>query len=315
MPTKTLACAGCSSKPCGRAASGPPTLRRHRPGPNSLGAAAGYGDRGGCHSQSMRPNLGRAVSWLMGPWWRKSSGSRRGRRGWRPFRPPLRTSFALGKLGRIWPSEGMYRFAPGLIRLPDITFVSPEKYRQWRKSKPTIADFGPDLAVEVLSKSNRRGELERRRKSICRRSHVGVGGKPAPSIRHYLHESHDSTKARCQRHPHRRTGFARLFPPSRRIVRRPAWRLTILRRPEIDSGLSWEQNCHPSVPRPRSRRCPSWCISLRPMPLPSRLPAKGESTPIRCRWRLRRCRVTNYWANLVAAAWASSPAPKCASPA
>lgn len=67
------------------------------------------------------------------------------------------------RLGVALPADGMMRLAPGLIRLPDVTYNSAAKFRAWRTSKPTVADFGPDLAVEVLSKSNRRGEIERKR--------------------------------------------------------------------------------------------------------------------------------------------------------
>jgi Uma2 family endonuclease len=53
---------------------------------------------------------------------------------------------------------------PGLVRIPDISFVS------WNRlpgrvlpSKP-IPDLVPDLAVEVLSKGNTKGEMRRKLK-------------------------------------------------------------------------------------------------------------------------------------------------------
>ena len=49
-------------------------------------------------------------------------------------------------------------------RLPDVTFVSAAKWRAWRRQRPAVADFGPDLAVEVLSRTNTRAEMARKRR-------------------------------------------------------------------------------------------------------------------------------------------------------
>jgi Uma2 family endonuclease len=68
------------------------------------------------------------------------------------------------RLGAVLGADAMQRVAPGLIRLPDVSFISPAKWRAWRRHRPAIGDFGPDLAVEVLSRSNTRAEMARKRR-------------------------------------------------------------------------------------------------------------------------------------------------------
>lgn len=68
------------------------------------------------------------------------------------------------KWGVVGGSQSMQRLAPGVVRLPDVSFINPEKWRAWREHRPAIADFGPDIAVEVLSKGNTRAEMARKRR-------------------------------------------------------------------------------------------------------------------------------------------------------
>lgn len=65
-------------------------------------------------------------------------------------------------LGNLASASSTMRLMPGLVRLPDISFVRWEKLpgRAW-PTKP-IPDLVPDLAVEVLSKSNTRKEMKRK---------------------------------------------------------------------------------------------------------------------------------------------------------
>jgi Uma2 family endonuclease len=67
-------------------------------------------------------------------------------------------------LGILAGPDGTLRLMPGLVRIPDISFVS------WKRlpgrvlpSKP-IPDLVPDLAVEVLSEGNTKGEMQRKLK-------------------------------------------------------------------------------------------------------------------------------------------------------
>lgn len=66
------------------------------------------------------------------------------------------------KLGIVAGSDGLMRLFPGLIRIPDISFVSWARLAGGRLPRDPIAAFAPDLAVEVLSPSNTRQEMERK---------------------------------------------------------------------------------------------------------------------------------------------------------
>lgn len=64
--------------------------------------------------------------------------------------------------GILSGADGPLRLAKGLVRLPDVCFVSWKKIpdrRNWMKS---ISDLIPELAIEVLSPGNTRKEMERK---------------------------------------------------------------------------------------------------------------------------------------------------------
>jgi Uma2 family endonuclease len=65
-------------------------------------------------------------------------------------------------LGVVLPPDGMMRLAPGLIRIPDVSFISWSRLPG--KTLPTeeIWNLAPDLAIEVISKSNTRQEMARK---------------------------------------------------------------------------------------------------------------------------------------------------------
>jgi Uma2 family endonuclease len=65
-------------------------------------------------------------------------------------------------LGIIAGEAGMLRLAPGLVRIPDVSFVSWERLPQRRVPRQPIPDLVPDLAVEVLSDSNTPREMEQK---------------------------------------------------------------------------------------------------------------------------------------------------------
>jgi Uma2 family endonuclease len=66
--------------------------------------------------------------------------------------------------GCLFGSDGPFRLWPGLVRLPDLTFVSWEKLPGRVYPNTPIAGVVPDLAIEVLSPSNTRSEMERKRR-------------------------------------------------------------------------------------------------------------------------------------------------------
>ena len=66
------------------------------------------------------------------------------------------------RLGIVVGSDGMMRLAPGLVRIPDVSFVSWNQLPGRRVPRVPIADLAPDLAVEVISPSNTAREMERK---------------------------------------------------------------------------------------------------------------------------------------------------------
>jgi len=67
-------------------------------------------------------------------------------------------------LGALAGADGTLRLIPGLVRIPDVSFVV------WGRMPPAdapakpIPDLSPDLAVEVLSESNTPREMDRKLK-------------------------------------------------------------------------------------------------------------------------------------------------------
>jgi Uma2 family endonuclease len=64
------------------------------------------------------------------------------------------------KLGAVLGADGLLRLAPGLVRIPDVAFLSMAKFPQGRFPQGAIAPLAPDLAVEVLSTSNTKQEMD-----------------------------------------------------------------------------------------------------------------------------------------------------------
>jgi hypothetical protein len=65
-------------------------------------------------------------------------------------------------LGVTAGAGGMMRLALGLVRIPDVSFVSWEQLPGRDLPAEPIPDLFPDLAVEVLSESNTAGEMKRK---------------------------------------------------------------------------------------------------------------------------------------------------------
>jgi Uma2 family endonuclease len=67
-------------------------------------------------------------------------------------------------LGMFLGADGTLRLLPGLVRVPDISFVSWKQLPSREYPSEPIPDLFPDLAVEVLSRGNTRGEMRRKLK-------------------------------------------------------------------------------------------------------------------------------------------------------
>ena len=65
-------------------------------------------------------------------------------------------------LGNLSGSDGTIRLMPGLVRVPDVSFTRWNKFPEGRRSAGKITNFGPDLAIEILSESNTKNEMRRK---------------------------------------------------------------------------------------------------------------------------------------------------------
>lgn len=65
-------------------------------------------------------------------------------------------------LGIVAGAAGMLRLAPGLVRIPDVSFISWGRLPGRSVPRMPIPPLAPDLAVEVLSESNTAAEMTRK---------------------------------------------------------------------------------------------------------------------------------------------------------
>ena len=66
------------------------------------------------------------------------------------------------KLGIVCGITGPLRILPGQVRVPDACFVAWERFPDHRLPEVPIPSVAPDLAVEVLSEQNSKGEMRRK---------------------------------------------------------------------------------------------------------------------------------------------------------
>lgn len=69
-----------------------------------------------------------------------------------------------GDLGMVAAADGTMRFLKGLVRIPDLSFTRWDRLPGGMIPTEPIPDLAPDLAVEVLSDGNTKGEMERKLK-------------------------------------------------------------------------------------------------------------------------------------------------------
>jgi Uma2 family endonuclease len=65
-------------------------------------------------------------------------------------------------LGTIVGADAMMRLFPGLVRIPDVAFISWKRFPKKRRKRGEIPTVVPDLVVEVLSKGNTPREMARK---------------------------------------------------------------------------------------------------------------------------------------------------------
>jgi len=64
--------------------------------------------------------------------------------------------------GLVTAPDGTLRLAPGLVRIPDVAFLSWDRLPGRQYPEEPIPDLVPDLAVEILSTGNTVKEMERK---------------------------------------------------------------------------------------------------------------------------------------------------------
>ncbi len=74
----------------------------------------------------------------------------------------MKTFLDSNDLGVVLGAGGMMRLRPRLVRIPDVSFISWDQIPGGEFPDEPIPDLFPDLAVEVLSKSNTSREIERK---------------------------------------------------------------------------------------------------------------------------------------------------------
>lgn len=93
-------------------------------------------------------------------------------------------------LGIVLGADGMLRLSPGLVRIPDVSFISWDRLPNRQIPGQAIADLVPDLAVEVISRGNTREEMDRKL-----REYFDVGVQLVWYVYHESREVHVFTAA------------------------------------------------------------------------------------------------------------------------
>ena len=65
-------------------------------------------------------------------------------------------------LGKVFGPDGMIRLEPEQIRIPDVAFISKQRFAGRYVAPSAFWEMGCDLAIEVISPSNTRREMERK---------------------------------------------------------------------------------------------------------------------------------------------------------
>ncbi len=72
-------------------------------------------------------------------------------------------------LGFCLGEAGMARLAPGLVRIPDLSYISWDRFPDRKIPQEAFLHLAPDLAVEVISPGNSKAEMDRKLARILHR--------------------------------------------------------------------------------------------------------------------------------------------------
>ena len=76
---------------------------------------------------------------------------------------PLNNFVQPRNLGLVTGADGTVELMPDLVRIPDVAFTSWDRMPGRRRPTQPVPRLVPDLAVEVLSRSNTPGEMDTKR--------------------------------------------------------------------------------------------------------------------------------------------------------
>jgi Uma2 family endonuclease len=71
-------------------------------------------------------------------------------------------------LGQVLGEAGSLKLLPGLVKIPDVSFVSWKRFPKQKLPRRPIPALVPDLVVEVLSETNTPDEMEKKLKQYFR---------------------------------------------------------------------------------------------------------------------------------------------------
>ena len=67
-------------------------------------------------------------------------------------------------LGQVLGADGPLKILPGIVKLPDVSFIGWHRFPKHRLGRRPIPALVPDLVVEVLSETNTQAEMDRKLK-------------------------------------------------------------------------------------------------------------------------------------------------------
>jgi Uma2 family endonuclease len=70
--------------------------------------------------------------------------------------------FEANDLGIVLGADGAMRLGPGLVRIPDVSFISWQRLPDRKIPRESFWSLAPNLACEVISPSNTREEMQRK---------------------------------------------------------------------------------------------------------------------------------------------------------
>lgn len=99
------------------------------------------------------------------------------------------------KLGIVMVPDGTVRLQPGLVRMPDVSFISWDSLGDEQPDGKPILPVAPDIAIEILSKSNTSREMERKRNDYFEAGVQVVWevDPPTRTVREYLPDGSERT--------------------------------------------------------------------------------------------------------------------------